>query len=100
MSDVFADTINQEGCGMMAAAAKDEVPVDFRGNKLSLDEIKEMIRWDVAELASLYAKLALEESRREELGLVGANRRLLNTVALLEKAHDMHWDWYKKHAAT
>lgn len=80
---------------MMTATADSVVPVDFRGNPLSLEQIKEMIRRDVAELGLLYDLKAVDDAKRREGGVFVPNRRLLNQLALWESAHDVHWSWYR-----
>lgn len=79
----------------MSATANSDVPVDFRGNPLSLEDIKAMIRRDVAELNNLYHLKALDDARRDGQGVHIPNRRLLNAVEMWEKAHDLHWAWYR-----
>lgn len=80
---------------MMTATADSVVPVDLRGNPLSLDQIKEMIRRDVAELNHLYARKALDDARRSQDRIHIPDRRLANLVAMWEQAHDLHWAWYR-----
>lgn len=79
----------------MAATADPEVPVDLLGNPLSLEDIKHMIRHDVAVLAELYRLKAADDAKRDGFGLHIPNRRLLNEVEMWEKAHDLHWAWYR-----
>lgn len=80
---------------MMSATADPVVPVNLRGNMLSLEEIKDMIRRDVAELSALYSAKALEDARRSSDCIHIPNRRLANLVEMWEKAHDLHWAWYR-----
>lgn len=80
---------------MMSATADSVVPVDFRGNPLSLEQIKELIRQDVAELSRLYSIKALDDARRQQDQIHLPNRRLLNMVEMWEQAHDLHWAWYR-----
>lgn len=79
----------------MTATADSVVPVDLRGNPLSLDEIKEMIRRDVAELNDLYARKAQDDARRSRERIHISDRRLVNLVAMWEQAHDLHWAWFR-----
>ena len=80
---------------MMSATADPVVPVDLRCNLLSLEEIKEMIRRDVAELAVLHSAKALDDARRHQDQIHIPNRRLANLVEMWEQAHDLHWAWYR-----
>lgn len=80
----------------MMAAANYDVPVDFTGRQLTLDDVKEMLRVDVEQLAVVHALLEQDAARRSELGIHIANRRLLNLVSMWEKAHDTHWAWYNR----
>lgn len=85
------------------ATANSDVPVDLLGRKLTLDDVKDMLRRDVEEMAAVHEALDRDAARRQELGVYSVNRRLLNSLALLEKAHDLHWAWYnrmKEDAAT
>jgi len=80
---------------MMAATADPEAPVDLRGNPLSLEQVKDMIRHDVAELRALHSLKALDDAKRIQDQIHIPNRRLSNLVEMWEKAHDLHWAWYK-----
>lgn len=79
----------------MSATADHGVPVDLRGNPLSIDQVKEMLRFDVAELSRLHSLRALDASRRERDCVFIPNRRLDNLVEMWERAHDLHWVWYR-----
>lgn len=82
---------------MMAATVNPELPVDLRGNPVSLDDIKAMIRMDVAELAAAHAILdAAEAAGRVEGRVPAANRGLLNRIRMWDAAHDLHWAWYRQ----
>ena len=76
------------------ATANFEVPVDLLGNKLSIDDVKDMICRDVVELAAAHSLLEQDSAKRRELGSHSRNRRLLNLVEMWETAHDVHWAWY------
>lgn len=80
---------------MMTATADPSVPVDLRGNQLSLEQVKAMIRKDVAELNTLYSLVELDDAKRVKDQIRIPNRRLLNQVEMWEKAHDIHWAWYR-----
>jgi len=87
----------------MMATAKYEVPVDFWGKKLTLNDVKDMLRRDVEELSAAHELLEQDAAKRRELGSHMKNRRLLNLVSMWETAHDVHWAWYgemKDDAAT
>lgn len=76
------------------ATANFDAPVDLLGNRLSIDDVKQMICRDVVELAAAHELLRLDSAKRRELGSPGRNRRLLNLVEMWETAHDVHWAWY------
>ena len=80
---------------MMTSTADPELPLDLRGKKLSLSEIKEFIREDVAALQNLSHLKALDDARRAANQISVPNRRLDNLVEMWEKAHDRHWSWYR-----
>ena len=80
---------------MMTSTADPELPLDLRGKELSLGDIKEFIREDVAALQNLYRLKALDDARRAENQISVPNRRLDNLVEMWEKAHDRHWAWYR-----
>ena len=79
----------------MTATADPELPLDLRGNELSLEDIKEFIREDVAALQNLYRLKALDDAKRIKDQVHIPNRRLMNLVEMWEKAHDRHWAWYR-----
>lgn len=79
----------------MTDTVNPELPVDLRGNLVSLDDIKAMICVDVAELAIAYGLMASDEARRSDSGTFIPNRRILNLVGMWEAAHDRHWAWYR-----
>jgi hypothetical protein len=79
---------------LMMATANFEVPVDLLGRKLTLNDVKDMLRRDVEELAAAHDLLEQDCAKRRELGSHSKNRRLLNVVSLWETAHDLHWAWY------
>lgn len=78
------------------ATANYDVPVDLLGRKLTLNDVKDMLRRDVEELAAAHEALRVDAAKRLELGSGCANRRLLNIVSLWESAHDIHWAWYSR----
>lgn len=79
----------------MSATVDPELPVDLLGNPLSLEDIKNMITHDVAELRALYHLKALDDAKRIKDQVHIPNRRLMNLVEMWEKAHDLHWSWYR-----
>lgn len=80
---------------MMSATVDPELPLDLRGNPLSLEDIKELIRRDVAELSHLHSLKALDDEKRIKDQIHIPNRRLANMLEMWEKAHDLHWAWYR-----
>lgn len=80
---------------MMSATADPVLPVDFRGNSLSLEDIKAMIKQDVAELSALYRLKELDEAKMAAGQVYMPDMRVKNEIALREKAHDLHWSWYR-----
>lgn len=79
----------------MAAMVDPELPVDLIGRPLTLDQVKEMICRDVDELRRLHSLKALDDARRVEEQIHIPNRRLANLVEMWERAHDLHWAWYR-----
>lgn len=84
-----------EEFNMMSATADHDVPVDLRGNPLTIDQVKDMLRHDVAELSKLHSLKAVDDARRDRDGIHIPNRRLENLLGMWEQAHDLHWAWYR-----
>lgn len=79
----------------MTENVKHERPLDFQGRPISLALIKELLRTDVAELDALYRLRAEDDARRREGLTVTPSRKISNLVELWERAHDVHWAWFK-----
>lgn len=78
------------------ATANSDVPVDLLGRKLTLDDVKDMLRRDIEALSAAHTLLEQDAARRRELGSHTPNRKLLNVIRMWETAHDLHWAWYNR----